>query len=67
MNDSRPTGSSVTYRLKTWRDGESEPADWKLVGMQSLANDPGSGSAVLLAHHVDATFGNVTIVPGPFP
>lgn len=62
------TGTShVTYRFKTWPTSQAEPAEWKLVGTQSLATDPGHGSVLLLAHHVDASFGNVTIVPGPFP
>lgn len=59
-------GDFVVYRLKTWPEGEPEPAGWKLTAQQSLATDPGSGSAVLLAHHVDATFGDVVILPvGP--
>jgi hypothetical protein len=60
-------GSVVTYRLKVWPVTDTEPTSWKLTGNQSVAKDPGNGSVVLLAHHVDATFGDVVIVPGPFP
>lgn len=56
-------GSLMVYRFKTWPVGEPEPAVWKLSGWQLPVNDPKSGSAVLLAHHVDASFGNVTIQP----
>ncbi len=60
-------GSNVVYRLKTWPADQFEPLAWKLVAQQSAGNDPGSGSVLLLAHHVDASFGDVTVVPGPFP
>lgn len=50
------------YALKVWQAGTSEPAKWDLVG-QGDVNDPINGSILLLAHLVDATFGDVTIEP----
>jgi large repetitive protein len=51
-----------TYRLKVWRASDPEPGAWTLTA----AYDFGGGSVVLLAHHVDASFGDVTITPiGP--
>ena len=55
---------AALYKLRIWRAGTTEPSTWKLSGRQT--NDPGSGCLLLLAHHVDATFGQVTVTPGPF-
>ena len=56
----------VIYKLKVWEASEPEPYEWKLTGKQATWDDPGSGSLLLLAHHVDANFGNVTVTPPPF-
>jgi hypothetical protein len=40
--------------------GQSEPSNWTLQGQQSLS-DPQNGSVLLVSHHVDAEFGNVTV------
>ena len=53
------TGSGPQYQLKVWQ-GAVEPASWTLTGTGNLV-DPASGSLVLIAHKVDATFGNVTV------
>jgi hypothetical protein len=53
------------YRMKYWRRGEPEPTRWDLEGVDGIDNSL-SGSVVFDAHHVDATFGNISIVPGPF-
>jgi hypothetical protein len=50
------------YRFKIWESGTPEPISWLLEGQEN-AYDLSSGSLLLVAHHVDATFGNVTIVP----
>ncbi|MFW6145699.1 MAG: hypothetical protein ACOC7R_00030 [Planctomycetota bacterium] len=55
-------GRPGLYRMKLWPDGQSEPSEWDL----EAENHPGEldrGSVVLLAHHTDATFGNVLIRP----
>ena len=49
------------YRLKVWRQDVGEPTDWDLTGIGS-PSDPANGSLVLLAHHIDATFGDVHVV-----
>ncbi len=59
--ETQPDGSHF-YRLKTWLSGTTEPTTWTLSGY-GLSTDPDSGSLLLLAHHVDATFGDVTITP----
>jgi len=50
------------YRSKIWQDGQAEPPEWNVTGQQSLA-DPQNGAFVLVAHHVDVTFGDVSVVP----
>jgi len=62
--DSTP-GQGGLYRLKVWEEGEGEPAAWNLTH-QADSSNLGNGSFLLLAHHVDASFGDVTVTPGPF-
>ena len=59
--ETQPDGTHY-YRLKTWPSGNAEPTAWTLSGY-GASTDPDSGSLLLLAHHVDATFGDVTIAP----
>ncbi len=47
------------YRVKLWPSGQSEPAEWDLERFET--GDLESGSALLLTHHADATFGNVRV------
>jgi hypothetical protein len=50
------------YRFKVWRVGDPEPPVWDLT-YQASTTDPLRGSLLLLAHHVDATFGAVQVAP----
>ena len=55
-------GFGVTrYRFKIWTGDESEPSDWAWEEVQVSEHALRRGGVVLLAHHVDATFGNVKI------
>ena len=53
-------GQGGFYEFKVWEVGQEEPSSWLLNGQESLSN-PQRGSLVLLAHHVSATFGQVTV------
>ncbi|MGA9115310.1 MAG: immunoglobulin domain-containing protein [Bacteroidota bacterium] len=55
-------GLGPQYCLKVWQEGQQEPSQWNLVGQQSFT-DPQTGCLLLVAHHVDASFGNLTVVP----
>lgn len=48
------------YKLKVWRVDQPEPSSWLIEGQQTLS-DPQNGSFLLVSHHVDAEFGNVTV------
>lgn len=50
----------ATYRFKVWPAGNPEPAGWDIV-KPGIAGEPSGGSLLLLAHHVDARFGAVTV------
>ncbi|MEZ4620979.1 MAG: hypothetical protein R2867_36510 [Caldilineaceae bacterium] len=50
------------YRFKVWEAATPEPLAWDMVA-NNLDTEPTQGSLVLLAHHVDATFGTVTVRP----
>ena len=55
-------GGNPRYSFKVWEQGAQEPAAWDLTLDQGV-EDPQSGSVLLLAHQVDAIFGNVVIIP----
>ena len=50
------------YSSKVWKAGQPEPSAWDLAGQEGT-DDPQNGSFLLLAHNVDATFGDVTVYP----
>jgi hypothetical protein len=53
------------YQMKVWKLQEKEPVKWDLEGVDAPGNAK-NGSILLDAHHVDATFGNISVVPAPF-
>jgi hypothetical protein len=55
-------GLGGRYRFKIWPADLPEPAGWDLSGQEGL-DDPQSGCAVLVAHNVDASFGDVVVTP----
>lgn len=60
-------GGTGRYSLKVWDAADPfEPDNWLLVANQNAVREPGYGSLLLLAHHVDARFGKVEVLPGPF-
>ncbi|MCC7408708.1 MAG: hypothetical protein IT442_11600 [Phycisphaeraceae bacterium] len=58
---SRPNATS-RYAAKYWADGEAEPDAWMIEG-DGQAGELAAGSALLVAHHTDITYGNVIIEP----
>lgn len=56
------TNGPSYYRYKAWRADEAEPAAWDLESF-GRAGEPTTGSLLLVAHHVDASFGNVNVYP----
>jgi len=50
------------YRVKIWPARNDEPENWQLTAVEG-AQDIQSGSALLIAHNTDVTFGNVSIIP----
>jgi hypothetical protein len=57
---SETVGNDSSYKFKVWKSSEPEPLSWNLIG-DELNDDQTTGSILLLAHEVDASFGNVTI------
>lgn len=53
-------GGSTFYGMKVWEQGQPEPGPWDFSGNDG-ATGLLSGSTVFIAHHVDATFGNITV------
>lgn len=56
-----PNGDTF-YGFKVWLDGQPEPAGYFLHGTEPPV-DLDNGSLILIAHHVDATFGDVDARP----
>jgi PKD repeat protein len=50
-----------SYSLKVWQDGETEPTQWNLTKTYA-GGLVTSGSALLIAHHMDVTFGDLTVI-----
>lgn len=48
------------YRFRVWEEGDPEPMEWHLEA-QGDPTGPAQGSALLVAHHVNASIGNVTV------
>ncbi|MCK5270852.1 MAG: hypothetical protein KAJ46_08710 [Sedimentisphaerales bacterium] len=66
MPDSVPEGYGVTlYSFKIWPDGDSEPAGWTWQETQTCEYALREGGIALVAHHVDVTFGDVTVTTIP--
>lgn len=53
---------TTLYAVKLWEDGQPEPHTWDLQATEPPGNIP-SGSALLIAHNTDVTFGNVKAIP----
>jgi len=53
---------SSLYSLKVWPAADPEPVEW-LLTYQNDPDDPPSGSIMLLAHHANVAFGNLTVTP----
>jgi hypothetical protein len=49
------------YQVKLWQASLSEPNTWDLEAIEPAGNLP-SGSALLIAHHTDVTFGNIQVI-----
>lgn len=50
----------ATYSYKVWNSTQPEPATWDIEAA-GRAGEPRNGSIILVAHHADVSFGNVTV------
>lgn len=57
---SSTNNNPATYRFKMWDADLPEPTGWDFA-QTGKSGEPESGSLLLLAHHVDARFGAVTV------
>jgi len=53
--------TGVTYRMKIWNSISPEPSRWTAETL--VVGGPPSGGIALVAHHVDATFGDLVVSP----
>jgi hypothetical protein len=61
-----PQGRGVTrYAFKFWHAAAPEPASWDWEHVQVSEHALRRGGVALVAHHVDASFGDITAVPLP--
>ena len=59
-------GEGSLYSFKLWEEAtENEPLEWQMTGLVDLTSMYylESGSLLLIAHHVDGTFGDVDVIP----
>jgi regulation of enolase protein 1 (concanavalin A-like superfamily) len=57
-------GTGPLYSLKVWKEGEDEPQGWNLQKQDDLWDET-NGSLIFVLHHVDATIGDMEIIPVP--
>ena len=50
------------YHMKVWEASQPEPFAWDLISRGTVTST-NNGSLLLLAHHVDASFGNIQVTP----
>jgi hypothetical protein len=64
-----PEGRGVTrYAFRFWAATAAEPTTWDWEYVQISRDALRRGGVALMAHHVDASFGDITVVPiGPAP
>jgi hypothetical protein len=56
------TDGAHRYWLKVWPASGTEPGGWTVEGTAPAGDQPLSqGSLLLVAHHVDASFGDITV------
>jgi hypothetical protein len=59
-------GRGVTrYAFKFWPAATAEPSSWDWEQVQVSAHALRRGGVALVAHHVDASFGDISVVPLP--
>lgn len=56
------TGNRSYYRFKVWKASDPEPFGWDMEA-PGRTSEPPTGSLLLVAHHVDANIGKVTVSP----
>lgn len=56
-------GGDGLYSFRVWQDGVSEPASWIFEECDDPSNAYDNGSILLVAHDIDTSFGDVTILP----
>jgi uncharacterized repeat protein (TIGR02543 family) len=56
-------GAGVRYRMKIWLGSNPEPATWTVDILED--SGPDSGGMAISLHHIDATIGDITVVPVP--
>ena len=49
--------------MKIWPEGQAEPPAWDVTGVAPAGTDLASGCLLLLLHHADASYGDVTVTP----
>jgi hypothetical protein len=50
------------YRVKIWASNDVEPETWQLTAIEG-PQDVQYGSALIIAHNTDVTFGNLSVMP----
>lgn len=56
----KTTATEHHYEIKLWPLAEAEPAEWNFTIDEQLS-EISSGSVLLVAHHIDASFGEVIV------
>lgn len=63
LPDDAAGNGATRYAFKFWPAGAEEPPSWHWEHVQVSRDALRRGGVALVAHHVDASFGNITVVP----
>ena len=61
LPDTTSGEGATLYQFKIWEEAADEPDSWRIEETQVSSTSLREGGVVLLALHVDATFGNVVV------
>jgi hypothetical protein len=57
------TGARAFYSFRVWEASKQEPSTWIFEECDDPSNTFSKGSVLLVAHNIDASFGDVSILP----
>jgi hypothetical protein len=55
------SSTSTLYSVKFWKEDQEEPKEWDFQAIETSIRE--KGSACIIAHNTDVTFGDISVIP----